>query len=270
MWTNATGAPDKIKVWTDWTGQNVWQQDPATDTWYNPGTSQVYSGKQFTYLGYPEPEGNHKQPWQWQKDTHKHYEVDYEGRLRSIFQPGLAAVGVPDWQGWIQRVTCQLLQAADNQISTSTAVFRGISDAAAPTSGGLPAHTEMAALTIGIDNYENQNSLKYCVDGATKAALAFNNPERYSVSINATEANGYTLAADDDILKVVEGSFCKILKECGSQLKATLFYAACHAVQVDGDVYLIPAKAELPKERFERWVKKRCVCLQEVAHCAHI
>ena len=64
----------------------------------------------------------------------------------------------------------------------------------------------------------------------------------------------------DDFRSVID-DFCQHIAAQGTQLRAVVVYIACHGMQIDGEVYLVPADANL--KRVDS-VSGKCLALSEL------
>ena len=132
---------------------------------------------------------------------------------------------------------------------------------------------EVMALCIGIDKYDQCKNhiqwppLRHCLSDASAMAKAFTCSENCSLAKAATEEQGYQLE-DFQQLYDEEGDFCTKVKQHSTTLRAVVVYAACHGVQIQNDVYLVPTDAKVNDRNTKSYkdsIERQCVKVKDIA-----
>eukprot|EP00658_Telonema_sp_P-2_P060870 TRINITY_DN49661_c0_g1_i1.p1 TRINITY_DN49661_c0_g1~~TRINITY_DN49661_c0_g1_i1.p1 ORF type:complete len:578 (-),score=48.64 TRINITY_DN49661_c0_g1_i1:166-1803(-) len=274
-WDATANRMIQYKLWHDWTGQDVWRKQHScacagedstevgsADTWYSPATGAMYAGA-LDSRGCPTPAGWKQEPWQWRKRrVDMDCIIDHNGHMEATFLPHFTRMGNPDWKASVRLALSVLLQRVDDAIQKpGSQVFRGIYERPTQREHQNTSVLKVLGLCIGIDKYRHLSPLQNCVSDASAMAAAFRNPEQSSHGITATD-----LEDKYAFLDVLEEELGRLIDQHALTVSTVVVFTACHALQLSGQVYLVPAGAKLHlKKRFEQSVEESCLRLSKVS-----
>ena len=110
-----------------------------------------------------------------------------------------------------------------------------------------------------IDEYSHLCSLRHCVGGAKAMAKGFN--KEYNGTRGIELVSRQDVADKDEIMnQFLPDSKLGAAISNSNQLRVVVIFLACHALQLGGEVFLVPASAKLNTK-----VRDKCVALSEVA-----
>ena len=212
-----------------------------------------------------------QEPWQWRRGrVGIDAQVDYEGLLEATFRGSLEAAFRDSWKQHVQDTIIRLLEMVDGVVAKGL-MFRSVEQPSKavwfPPPTQKPVPLKVLGCCVGVNKYKSDqlSNLQNCVSDAEAIAEGFCSAEYRSRGISVDVTN---IRTSGQLLEALNDELDPIIKEHSATLRTLVVPFACHALQLDGEVYLIPPGADFTEssneQRFKNSVSDQCLALSDV------